>query len=79
MGGMIIGCVLGFILATIIAVIIIDSADNKANKPPKIIKLTNIQAAQKLQEIKPYYARYGATWVALDMAIKMLGEAEDEI
>lgn len=75
---LIIGIGFGLLIALIIAVIICDKPDDMIKKPQLDAELTNEQAIQRLQEIKPYYAYKGRTWTALDMAIKMLMEAEDE-
>lgn len=75
---LIVGIGFGLLIALIIAVIICDKPDDMIKKPQLDAELTNEQAVQRLQEIKPYYAYKGRTWTALDMAIKMLMEAEDE-
>ena len=72
------GVIFGLLIACIVAVIIADKPD-MVKKPQLDAELTNTQAIQKLQEIKPYYAYKGRTWTAIDMAIKALGgEEEDE-
>lgn len=72
------GIIFGLLIACIVAVLICDKPD-MAKKPQLDAELTNAQAIQKLQEIKPYYAYKGRTWTAIDMAIKALGgEEEDE-
>ena len=72
------GVIFGLLIACIVAVIIADKPD-MVKKPQLDAELTNEQAIQKLQEIKPYYAYKGRTWTAIDMAIKALGgEEEDE-
>lgn len=71
------GMIFGLFLACIIAVIICDKPDDMVKKPMLDAELTNAQAIQKLQEIKPYYAYRGRTWTALDMAIKALQEEEE--
>ena len=72
------GIIFGLLIACIVAVLICDKPD-MVKKPQLDAELTNAQAIQKLQEIKPYYAYKGRTWTAIDMAIKALGgEEEDE-
>ena len=72
------GVIFGLMIACIVAVLICDKPD-MVKKPQLDAELTNAQAIQKLQEIKPYYAYKGRTWTAIDMAIKALGgEEEDE-
>jgi len=72
------GVIFGLLIACIVAVLICDKPD-MVKKPMLDAELTNAQAIQKLQEIKPYYAYKGRTWTAIDMAIKALGgEEEDE-
>lgn len=72
------GIIFGLLIACIVAVLICDKPD-MVKKPQLDAELTNTQAIQKLQEIKPYYAYKGRTWTAIDMAIKALGgEEEDE-
>ena len=72
------GVIFGLLIACIVAVLIADKPD-MVKKPQLDAELTNAQAIQKLQEIKPYYAYKGRTWTAIDMAIKALGgEEEDE-
>ena len=66
------GVIFGLLIACIVAVIICDKPD-MVKKPQLDAELTNAQAIQKLQEIKPYYAYKGRTWTAIDMAIKALG------
>lgn len=70
------GVIFGLMIACIVAVIIADKPD-MVKKPQLDAELTNAQAIQKLQEIKPYYAYKGRTWTALDMAIKKLQEEEE--
>ena len=70
------GVIFGLLIACIVAVIICDKPD-MVKKPQLDAELTNAQAIQKLQEIKPYYAYKGRTWTAIDMAIKALGGEED--
>lgn len=72
------GVIFGLLIACIVAVIIADKPDDMVKKPMLDAELTNTQAIQKLQEIKPYYAYKGRTWTALDMAIRALGEEEEE-
>ena len=73
------GVIFGLLIACIVAVIIADKPNDMVKKPMMDAELTNEQAIQKLQEIKPYYAYKGRTWTAIDMAIKALGgEEEDE-
>ena len=69
------GIIFGLLIACIVAVIIADKPD-MVKKPRLDAELTNAQAIQKLQEIKPYYAYKGKTWTAIDMAIKALGGEE---
>ena len=71
------GVIFGLLIACIVAVIIADKPD-MVKKPQLDAELTNTQAIQKLQEIKPYYAYKGRTWTAIDMAIKALGGEEEE-
>lgn len=71
------GIIFGLLIACIIAVLICDKPD-MVKKPQLDAELTNAQAIQKLQEIKPYYAYKGRTWTAIDMAIKALGGEEEE-
>ena len=71
------GVIFGLLIACIVAVLIADKPD-MVKKPQLDAELTNAQAIQKLQEIKPYYAYKGRTWTALDMAIKALGGEEEE-
>ncbi len=71
-----IGVIFGLFIACAVAVIIADKPEPK--KPMLDAELTNEQAVQKLQEIKPYYAYKGRTWTALDMAIRALQEEEDD-
>lgn len=70
------GIIFGLLIACIAAVLIADKPDDMVKKPMLDAELTNAQAVQKLQEIKPYYAYKGRTWTALDMAIKKLQEDE---
>ena len=70
------GVIFGLLIACIVAVLIADKPD-MVKKPQLDAELTNAQAIQKLQEIKPYYAYKGRTWTAIDMAIKALGGEED--
>ena len=70
------GIIFGLLIACIVAVLICDKPD-MVKKPQLDAELTNAQAIQKLQEIKPYYAYKGRTWTALDMAIQALGGEED--
>ena len=70
------GIIFGLLIACIVAVLICDKPD-MVKKPQLDAELTNAQAIQKLQEIKPYYAYKGRTWTAIDMAIKALGGEED--
>lgn len=70
-----IGAIFGIFIACIVAVILCDKPEPK--KPMLDAELTNAQAVQKLQEIKPYYAYKGRTWTALDMAIKKLQEEKE--
>lgn len=72
------GVIFGLLIACIVAVIIADKPDDQVKKPMHDAELTNAQAIQKLQEIKPYYAYKGRTWTALDMAIKKLQEEDEE-
>lgn len=72
-----IGAIFGIFIACIVAVIICDKPNDLIKKPMLDAELTNEQAVQKLQEIKPYYAYKGRTWTALDMAIKKLQEEEE--
>lgn len=71
------GIIFGLLIACIVAVIIADKPD-MVKKPQLDAELTNAQAIQKLQEIKPYYAYKGRTWTAIDMAIKALGGEEED-
>ena len=71
------GIIFGLLIACIVAVLICDKPD-MVKKPQLDAELTNAQAIQKLQEIKPYYAYKGRTWTAIDMAIKALGGEEEE-
>ena len=71
------GIIFGLLIACIVAVLIADKPD-MVKKPMLDAELTNAQAIQKLQEIKPYYAYKGRTWTAIDMAIKALGGEEEE-
>ena len=71
------GVIFGLLIACIIAVLIADKPDDMVKKPMLDAELTNAQAIQKLQEIKPYYAYKGRTWTAIDMAIKKLQEDEE--
>ena len=71
------GVIFGLLIACIVAVLICDKPD-MVKKPQLDAELTNAQAIQKLQEIKPYYAYKGRTWTAIDMAIKALGGEEEE-
>lgn len=72
------GVVFGLLIACIVAVLIADKPNDMVKKPQLDAELTPAQAIQKLQEIKPYYAYKGRTWTALDMAIRALGEEEEE-
>ena len=69
------GVIFGLLIACIVAVLIADKPD-MVKKPMLDAELTNAQAIQKLQEIKPYYAYKGRTWTAIDKAIKALGGEE---
>ena len=71
------GVIFGLLIACIVAVLICDKPTDMVKKPQLDAELTNAQAIQKLQEIKPYYAYKGRTWTALDMAIKALGGEKD--
>ena len=71
------GVIFGLLIACIVAVLIADKPD-MVKKPQLDAELTNAQAIQKLQEIKPYYAYKGRTWTAIDMAIKALGGEEED-
>lgn len=71
------GVIFGLLIACIVAVIIADKPNDMVKKPMLDAELTNEQAIQKLQEIKPYYAYKGRTWTALDMAIRALQEEEE--
>ena len=71
------GVIFGLLIACIVAVIIADKPNDIVKKPQLDAELTNTQAIQKLQEIKPYYAYKGRTWTALDMAIKKLQDDEE--
>ena len=73
-----IGAIFGIFIACIVAVILCDKPNDMVKKPMFDAELTNAQAIQKLQEIKPYYAYKGRTWTALDMAIKALQEGINE-
>lgn len=73
-----IGVIFGLFIACAVAVILCDKPDDQVKKPMLDAELTNAQAIQKLQEIKPYYAYKGRTWTALDMAIRALGREEEE-
>ena len=72
------GVIFGLLIACIVAVLIADKPDDMVKKPMLDAELTNEQAVQKLQEIKPYYAYKGRTWTAIDMAIRALQEGNDE-
>ena len=72
------GVIFGLLIACIVAVIIADKPNDMVKKPMMDAELTPAQAVFKLQEIKPYYAYKGRTWTALDMAIKALGEEEED-
>ena len=72
------GVIFGLLIACIVAVIIADKPNDMVKKPQLDAELTPAQAVFKLQEIKPYYAYKGRTWTALDMAIKALGEEEED-
>lgn len=67
------------IITTIVIVIIIvifavcSIKDDIAPHP-----LSRAEAIQHLQEIKPYYTYKGATWTALDMAIKAIQREEEQ-
>ena len=74
---LVLGIIFGLLIACIAAVLICDKPD-MVKKPQLDAELTNAQAIQKLQEIKPYYAYKGRTWTAIDMAIKALGGEEEE-
>ena len=71
------GIIFGLLIACIVAVLIADKPD-MVKKPMLDAELTNAQAIQKLQEIKPYYAYKGRTRTAIDMAIKALGGEEED-
>lgn len=75
---MLTGVFLGIAITCILAVIICDKPDDKVKKPLLDAELTNKQAIQKLEEIKPYYNYKGRTWTALDMAVKALQEGNNE-
>lgn len=75
---MLTGVFLGIAFTCILAVIICDKPDDKVKKPLLDAELTNKQAIQKLEEIKPYYNYKGRTWTALDMGVKALQEKEGE-
>ena len=72
------GIIFGLLIACIVAVIIADKPNDMVKKPMMDAELTPAQAVFKLQEIKPYYAYKGRTWTTLDMAIKALGEEEED-
>ena len=71
------GVIFGLLIACIVAVLIADKPNDMVKKPMLDAELTNAQAIQKLQEIKPYYAYKGRTWTAIDMAIHAL-EVEEK-
>lgn len=50
----------------------------KQKQPYVVVPLSNEQAVEKLQFIKPYFAYRGRTQEAIDMAVRaLLREAED--
>lgn len=78
-GGIFIGLLISFLIfASIIAAGIGNKPVDFVKKPDLDAELSNAQAIQQLQEIKPYFAYKGKTWTALDMAIKAIQKGEDD-
>lgn len=78
-GGIFIGLLISFLIfASIIAAGIGNRPVDFVKKPDLDAELSNAQAIQQLQEIKPYFAYKGKTWTALDMAIKAIQKGEED-
>lgn len=78
-GGIFIGLLISFLIfASIIAAGIGNKPVDFVKKPDLDAELSNAQAIQQLQEIKPYFAYKGKTWTALDMAIKAIQKGEED-
>ena len=78
-GGIFIGLLISFLIfASIIAAGIGNTPVDFVKKPDLDAELSNAQAIQQLQEIKPYFAYKGKTWTALDMAIKAIQKGEED-
>ena len=78
-GGIFIGLLISFLIfASIIAAGIGNKPVDFVKKPDLDAELSNEQAIQQLQEIKPYFAYKGKTWTALDMAIKAIQKGEED-
>ena len=78
-GGIFIGILISFLIfASIIAAGIGNKPVDFVKKPDLDAELSNAQAIQQLQEIKPYFAYKGKTWTALDMAIKAIQKGEED-
>lgn len=75
--GIFIGLLISFLIIAIIAVSIGNRPVDFVKKPDLDAELSNAQAIQQLQEIKPYFAYKGKTWTALDMAIKAIQKGEE--
>ena len=75
--GIFIGVTASFLIISIAAAISSNKELDFVKKPDLDAELTNAQAVQQLQEVKPYFAYKGKTWTALDMAIKALQEGDN--
>lgn len=75
--GIFIGVTASFLIICLVAAINSNKELDFVKKPDLDAELTNAQAVQQLQEVKPYFAYKGKTWTALDMAIKALQEGEN--
>lgn len=76
--GIFIGLLISFVIIAIIAAGIGNRPVDFVKKPDLDAELSNAQAIQQLQEIKPYFAYKGKTWTALDMAIKAIQKGEED-
>ena len=76
--GIFIGVTASFLIIAIAAAISSNKDLDFVKKPDLDAELSNAQAIQQLQEIKPYFAYKGKTWTALDMAIKAIQKGEED-
>lgn len=72
-----IGIIAGILISYIFAVAASSKKLDFVKRPDLDAELSNAQAIQQLQEIKPYFAYKGKTWTALDMAIAAIKGEEN--